>query len=213
MDKTSQSDFSQGNMYIIRQRKPIKGWWKSMIRKIREKLKNREGSSVIEFAIGLMLFVLLTAFLVDMLMIGSKRYLIARETTEVSRLIGIQGGVSSAVPTGYPGGDRAYLTSLELYKQINERMEQSKIQNDEWKATLSEYNKSGQKIREIELTPTTSFQVDYMNSMDIKIGASYHWNLMSIITGGALDVAEVGAVRHTVSEFKYNFDEWEGEQY
>jgi hypothetical protein len=184
-----------------------------MFTKIKNKLKDKKGSAVIEFAIALIIFVTLTAFLVDMLMVGGKRFLIARETTEISRVIGIQGGVSSAVPTGYPGGDRAYMTSLELYKRIDSRMEKSKIETDEWVATLTEYDKTGREIREIHLTPQTSFKVDYMNSMDIKIGATYNWTLMSYITGGLLDDAEVGAKRHTVSEFKYDFDKWEGEGY
>lgn len=184
-----------------------------MIKRIREKLADKKGSAVIEYAIALLTFVLLVAFLVDMLMIGSKRFLIAREASDIARVIGIQGGVNSAVPMGYPGGDQAYLTSLELYKQINGRMEKSQIDKDEWSATLTEYDKSGQAIRKVVLTPDTSFRIDYMNSMDIRIDAQYKWKLMNVITAGLLNEAEVGAERHAVSEFKYNFDEWEGESY
>lgn len=184
-----------------------------MLKRPTEKLTEEKGSAVIEFAIALLIFVTLTAFLVDMLVIGGKRFGISQETTEISRVIGVQGGVSSAVPTGYPGGDQAYRTSLELYKQIDGKMATSGIETDEWKATLTEYNKGGQIIREVVLTPQTNFRVDYMHSMDIHIEATYSWTLMSLITGNLLDVADVGAKRHTVSEFKYNFDEWEGEGY
>lgn len=184
-----------------------------MKEKVMKQLKDKKGSSMLEFAIALLFFVLLTAFLVDMLTIGGKRFVIAQETTELSRVIGVQGGVSSAVPTGYPGGDRAYLTSLELYKQIDDKLEQSNIETEQWSATLTEYNKGGQVLRKVLLTPQTNFRVDYMNSMDIQIDASYSWKLMSLVTGGLLDNANVGAKRHTISEFKYNFDEWEGEGY
>ena len=168
---------------------------------------------MIEFGMALLVFVILTAFLVDMLVIGSKRFLIAREATEIARIVSVQGGVSSAVPTGYPGGDKAYLTSMELVKRIDEQMAQSNIEREQWKATMREYDKSGAVLREIELTPQTSLRVDYMNSMDIHIDATYNWTMMSVITGGLLDDADVGAKRHAVSEFKYNFDEWEGEAY
>lgn len=184
-----------------------------MWKRFSDKLKEEKGSSVIEFAIALLMFVLLVAFFVDMLTIGGKRFLIAQETTTISRVIGVQGGVSSAVPTGYPGGDRSYLTSLELYKKINDKMADTNIQTDEWTATLTEYNTQGQIIRELQLTPQTDFRVDYMHSMDIAISASYQWTLMNFISGGMLNDASVGAKRHTVSEFKYNFDEWEGEGY
>lgn len=168
---------------------------------------------MIEFAIALTVFVLLTAFLVDMLFVGHKRFLIARETTDISRTLAVQGGVASAVPAGYPGGDRAYLTSRELFLKLDETMSGANIKREEWTAHLTEYNKAGEKIREIQLTPQTSFKIDYMNSMDIEIDAEYNWKLMRIITAGVLDEAEVGAKRHAVSEFKYDFDKWEGEQY
>lgn len=184
-----------------------------MWKRCTDKLKREEGSSIIEFTIALLIFVLLVAFFVDMLMIGGKRFLIAQETTGISRVIGVQGGVSSAVPVGYPGGDRSYLTSLELYKKINEKMADANIESTEWTATLTEYNTKGQVIRELQLTPQSNFRVDYMHSMDIEISASYQWKMMNVITGGVLNEASVGAKRHTVSEFKYNFDEWEGEGY
>ena len=184
-----------------------------MLKKIKMKLNNKKGSAVIEFVIALLILVTLIAFVVDILIVGNKRFLVAQETTEIARVIGIQGGVSSVVPAGYPGGNKAYLTSIEMYKQIDEKMKGSNIENTEWQANLTEYNKSGQAIRKVILTPQTVFKVDYMNSMDIQIEASYNWTLMSQVTGGLLDVADVGAKRHTVSEFKYNFDKWEGEEY
>lgn len=184
-----------------------------MWKRITDKLNENKGSSIIEFAIALMMFVLIVAFFVDILTVGGKRFLIAQETTKISRVIGIQGGVGSAVPVGYPGGDRSYKTSLELYKQIDEKMKSTNIERDAWSATLTEYDKNGQVIKEVLLTPQTSFRVDYMHSMDIEISASYSWKMMNVITGGLLNDANVGAKRHTVSEFKFNFDEWEGEGY
>lgn len=184
-----------------------------MLKKIRGKLNNNRGSAVIEFAIALLILVMLIAFVVDILIVGNKRFIVAQETTEIARVIGLQGGVSSIVPAGYPGGNNTYLTSSEMYKQIEEKMKDSKIKNDEWTATLTEYSKTGQAIRRVTLNPRTTFKVDYMNSMDIQIEASYNWTLMSQISGGLLDEANVGAKRHTVSEFKYDFDKWEGEEY
>ena len=184
-----------------------------MLNKLRRKLREREGSSMIEFAMALFIFVIVTAFIVDMLFVGHKRFLIARETTDISRTLAVQGGVASAVPVGYPGGDRAYLTSKELYLKLDDTMSGANIERDEWSVKLTEYNTSGEIIRNIQLTPQTSFKIDYMNSMDIEIDATYNWKLMRIITAGALDEAGVGAKRHAVSEFKYNFDEWEGEGY
>lgn len=184
-----------------------------MWNRIKGKLQERKGSSVIEYAMALMLFVIVTAFFVDILTIGGKQFRIAQEATDTARVIGVQGGISPAVPAGYPGGDRAYMTSLELVKKLNERMEKSGIDQESWKAVLTEYDESGQAIRQVQVNPRTDFKVDYMHSMDLHVEASYQWNLMRIVTAGVLDEVGVGATRHTISEFKYDFDEWEGESY
>lgn len=183
-----------------------------MINKIKSKLKNREGSSVIEFAIGLLLFVLLTAFVVDMLFVGNKRFLVAREATEISRMMAVQGGVKSITPVGYPGGNKTYTTSRELLKNIDTAMTNAGVKEG-WSVTLTKYNKQGQIIKQGYLTEKTNLEVDYMESMDVEIHATYKWLLMSQFDFvGLKEEADVGAKRHSVSEFKYNFDDWEGEK-
>ncbi|WP_442637631.1 hypothetical protein [Rossellomorea marisflavi] len=184
-----------------------------MIKRIREKIKNKEGSSYIEFAIGLMLFVCLTAFTIDLLFVGHKRFIIAQETTDIARVLSVQGGVLSSTPTGYPGGSETYSNSQRIYKRIQSRLEGADIQPGDWEVHLTKYNKQGKPVQSVLLNKDTNLKVDYMESMDVEIKAGYKWKFLEYTIGEVAKKQNVGAVRHSVSEFKYNFDNWEGERY
>lgn len=185
---------------------------------MKKRLSNDKGSAVIEFAIGLMIFVILVSFTVDLLLVGSKRFNIGQEATDISRILAKQGGVLKETPEGYPGGDEAYLNTNEMLAKIEDRMLGSGLgtyNEGIWSVTLTEYDTNGNQIRTGTLTPETHFDVDYMHSMDVRINASYSWKLMNVIFGRDSETSKsnVGAKRHAVSEFKYDFDTWEGEEY
>lgn len=170
---------------------------------------------MIEFAIGLLLFVLFIAFTVDVLIVGGKRFNIGQETTDIARVLAKQGGVLESVPQGYPGGDKAYLNANQLIYRVEARMKSTGLASYDdkgWEMILTEYDKNGRVVRTGALTPSTHFDVDYMHSFDVKIKAKYNWTLMNIILGNKISETNVGATRHAVSEFKYDFDTWEGEQ-
>ncbi|WP_214873480.1 hypothetical protein [Exiguobacterium sp. s140] len=183
---------------------------------IKNRLSEERGSQFIEFTIALLLFVVFIAFTTDLLIIGGKRFGVNQEVTEVVRVLGKQGGVVKDTPDGYPGGDDMYMTSNELLTKIERKMVSTGLgTRDEglWQVTLSEYDRSGNLVRTGRLTPETVFDVDYMNSMDVEIRASYQWMGMKLILGNMSPTSNVGAERHTVSEFKYDFDEWKSESY
>lgn len=187
-----------------------------LYRKIKVKLKDKKGSSVIEFAVGLLLFVIFTAFVVDLLVAGGKRFNIGQEATDISRTLAKQGGVMSAVPKGYPGGSAGYLNSGQMIAKIEDRMIRSGFQRygqGDWNVTLTEYDENGNQVRSGLLTPSSNFKVDYMHSFDIKINGEYTWKLMNVIVGDSLSEQTVTAKRHAVSEYKYDFKTWEGEKY
>lgn len=187
-------------------------WYKQF----KELMKDKRGSSVIEFAMGLLLFVTFIAFVVDLLIVGGKRFNVGQEATDISRTLAKQGGVMSVTPEGYPGGDTAYLTSTEMLQKIEKRMKRSGLgeyKDGKWFVTLTEFDNDGKKVRTGKLEPDTDFDVDYMNSMDVKISASYRWRLMRIILADKAPDSPVTAERHSVSEFKYNFDDWKNERY
>ena len=184
--------------------------------KIKNKLSEVRGSQFIEFTIALFIFVVFIAFTTDLLIVGGKRFAVNQEVTEVVRVLGKQGGVVKDTPDGYPGGDDMYMTSNELLSKIERKMISTGLgtrDNGLWDVTLSEYDRSGNLVRTGRLTPETVFDVDYMNSMDVQIRASYQWMGMKIILGNMAPTSYVGAERHTVSEFKYDFDEWKSESY
>lgn len=186
------------------------------LNKIKRKLSNSKGSAVIEFGIGLMLFVMLLAFTIELLFVGNKRFNIGQETTDIARVLAKQGGVLKQAPQGYPGGEESYLNSQELLSKIEGRMLSADLgtyTEGVWKVTLTEYDKKGNILREGLLTPSTYFDVDYMHSLDVRIEADYNWVLMKSFLGDTISKTTVGAKRHAVSEFKYDFDKWEGEEY
>lgn len=183
------------------------------MKKYFKKLKNKKGTQFIEVGIGLMFFVISVAFFVDLAVIGNKHFKVGNETGRISRMISIQGGISSKAPEGFPGGENAYTNSSELYNQVKSKLENNGFTSNEWKILFTEYDKSGRVIRkDILLTPTSNFNVDYMHSMDVKLSVKYNWYIFSQIVPIMASDRTMNSERHSIGEFKFNYDDWESEE-
>lgn len=182
---------------------------KAVIRKI---LGNKKGSAMIEYTIGLLLFVSLICFLFDVIIIAQKQYIVSQQTNVIVRDLGVQGGIYSVMPTGFPGTNKNYITSGELYNGVKKHLEDAGLStsNKDWDVEIKTYNKSGSIASLSTLDSSTKVYADYGTPIDVTIYYKYSWTLWGQIVPGLSEI-KTSTSRHSVSEFKYNYDSWDGE--
>lgn len=91
-----------------------------MLKRIIEKVKDKKGSSTLEFVICMLIFVMVTAFIVDLFIVSYKHYVVSANCTKAVRVLAIQGGISNDIPDNYPGGELNYMNNTEFRKYLNE---------------------------------------------------------------------------------------------
>lgn len=164
--------------------------------------KDKKGVSSLEIVIGLLIFLIVFCFLLDLLILIWKFSVIAQTNTQVARIAGIQGGASTSPPAGYPGGSSNYITITELNKIVRDKFDSAGIKSTEWEARVGNgrIGRSGN---------TTAYH-DYKDDFTVEITVDYRWDFMSNILPGNLRQTIVSK-RPAMSEWKYNYDSWIGE--
>lgn len=174
----------------------------------REKLKSKKGSSVLEFAFGLLTFVLLAAFVVDVITIANKQYTVSQTANQLARQIAIQGGIKPNAPEGYPGGDRAYMDAGEMVIFLEEELVDAGIAPDQWSFKIESFSSDGHIVASQPLDYNTNLEVDYQNLFDFEIEYSYYWNIMKQVIPMLQEETSASQKRSSISEFKYaNYNE------
>jgi len=179
---------------------------------IKKRLGNKKGSAMIEYTIGLLLLVSLVCFLFDVIIIAQKQYIVSQQANLLARELGVQGGVYSTVPQGFPGSDTNYVRSSEMYNSIQKNLENAGFSTakQEWSVKITTYTKTGAVASSSNLGQSSQIKADYGIPIDVTITFKYKWTLWGQIFPGLSQITS-NTSRHSVSEFKYNYDYWDGE--
>lgn len=179
--------------------------------KIKDKLKENKGVAGIEEVIAILFLLIFICFSTDAIIVASKQYIASQQTNLIARTLGVQGGIKSTVPTGYQGDSLSYVTSSKMYEAIKSNMEKCGIDN--WNVEITTYTKNGRVASKKELGSTTNITADYGIGIDVKLTYSYKWNLINqMIPGNADKETTKNVSGYSVSEFKYDYDNWDGEK-
>lgn len=152
---------------------------KSLKHKIRKRLKNKKGSMIIEYAIGLLMFTVFVAFVLDLFIIAHKHYYIGQEIAYVARTASVQSGFESITPKGFPGGSTAYQTSSEILNRFEKVAEAAGFEPDEWQLVYEEIDHNGNVVEKGVLKKNTHFEAEYLNKISIEFQAKYEWKALS----------------------------------
>ena len=179
----------------------------SFLQKTIYKLNNKKGISTIEIVIGMLIFLIVLCFLLDLLILIWKFSVIAQTNTQIARIAGIQGGVRSSPPRAWPGGRSNYITINDLDNIVTDKFGAAGISYTEWEVKISSPTGNGRIGRGgIRSTP----RYDYKEDFSVEITVDYRWDFMSNILPGNLRQT-ITSKRPAMSEWKYNYDDWEGE--
>lgn len=172
----------------------------------RKKIKKEEGSSLIEYVIGLLLLIMFSAFCLEFIVIANKYHFVGSEMTELARTVSIQGGIENQTPKGYPGGNKAYQTSSEITTKLQQITEMVGIQNNEWTVTYKEIDNDGKVIKEGTLQSNTQFRAERSHKISLEFQARYRWSVLGMMVPGLSTDRTMTITRMGVSEYIRSYD-------
>ena len=178
-----------------------------IIAKFSKKLKkDNKGSIIIEAIVGVMLMLGIFCFLFDLLFVIWKSSTVAQLATTVARQAGIQGGYLNKAPAGFPGGDNAYVSLGEVIKQIDNQLTSSGIPSDKWQLKIN-----GRTYTSSTSGSASTGEIDQKEEIRVSLVVENNWKMTSSYIPAINPTNIISANRTTLSEWKYNFDDWENE--
>lgn len=157
-----------------------------MKQKIKNIRKNKKGMSTLEFVMCVMIFLTVFTFLADMFLILYKQYVVTSACSEISRQIGIQGGIATTKPENYPGDNDNYLTYSELNSWINSLNEAFFVEDDEVFCEIEYFSDPGDPTSGIVLNPkqnTEPIYLPYGSYVSVTIYYPQSWTYVATLTG------------------------------
>lgn len=183
------------------------------INKMKDKIKNKNGISTIEWVICILIFIMLFSFLFDLYFISYKQFRVSSEASNLMRVIANQSGVEKNTPHNYPGGDENYLSVDEAYDRLDNTFKGLGISENDWTAEVSMRDKTANQIKDKTITlkkGQLGIKGDYRDYVTLKITFKYKWGIWSQMVPSDI-TGTILVERHGFAEWKEDYDTWEGE--
>lgn len=165
-----------------------------MLCKIHKAVNNKKGEQAIIMVIGFMIMLLLLTFFLDVVVISRKHAALSDTAGMIARLAALQGGVLDSAPNGY---DSAYTNRSELLDKIAVSLKSAGISKQ---AVNVEINGK-------DIFKTETDKLDYGSIITVTMKLRYSFKYIS-----AIPTKEMNVVRVAISEFKYRYDDWDGDR-
>jgi hypothetical protein len=156
-----------------------------------KKLNNKKGYSAINIIIGMLVLLLTFSLIVEFTLLGYRYSYVSQTASFISRTVGMQGGISTSRPQGYPE-DLEYHRSQSLYSNLRSGFEEAGF--DTWMVYVN-----GRR-----LTSGTNLSVPEQEEISIRIRAGF--NPIFDFRGNSSRIAYVEADRIIYSSFTPRFD-------
>lgn len=135
-----------------------------------ENIKNKKGYSTFEAVIISLIMIMVLGFLVDLAIISWKFNFVSQTNSYIARTVGQQSGIKTKAPDGFPGEDKAYITSQELYSGLQRDFRSAGFDLDKWNVYVN-----GRK-----LTASSNYEFrDLTQPIKTEIKAKYKWTIAS----------------------------------
>ncbi|TCK01314.1 UNVERIFIED_ORG: hypothetical protein BDK47_1165 [Anoxybacillus amylolyticus] len=163
--------------------------------------RSQRGSLAIEIAVGMLMFVMVIAVMMDVLLLTWRFQVVSQTNEFVARTAQVQGGILSSAPTGFPGGEGGYVNSSEMASLIRDKFEKAGIEPGEYAVLVNgvDVGRGG-----------STGAIDYLQPIRTEIRIKYEWKFTSNLIPGAIE-NWLSSRRSVLSEFKYRYDSWVGE--
>lgn len=174
-------------------------------------IKDKKGLNSIELVIGVLIALLLFATFLDFLSISNKMQAMTTTSTYLSRVLSNQGCIAknpnscvdSSGNTGYNTEyikNKNFVTSKELYENINNIMKREKIEAKDWTVKINNHILN-------ENTNTKLF--NFRERIEISIEINYKWNMLSQLIPIITKNGTLKSKQSIVSSYKFRNDNGE----
>lgn len=148
---------------------------KNLVVKIKEKLANKKGVTSIEVVLSVLIVIVIISGFVDLTAILRRGNAVSTNTAYISRVVGNQGGVQTNQIPNFSG---RYVTSNELFSNVQRSMRSSGIADDEWEV----------RIYGVPLSEGTNLPVyDYGSRIPIVVTVDYEWGFTQNFIPGDIE--------------------------
>ena len=185
-----------------------------------KKIKDKKGMSTLEFVICLMIFLTVFTFLTDLFLILYKQYVVTSAASEISRQVGIQGGIATKKPENYPGSDGNYLTYKELNNWISGLNDAFFLEDDSIFCEITYYPNPADASSAVTINPKTdnnTIYLPYGSYVSVTIYYPQQWTFTSTLTGFNQDTDDFGPSKKSTfsvtKEYVTDYVSWVPEDY
>lgn len=181
---------------------------RKILNKIKNKINNKKGSGLLEFAICLLIFILVFGFIFDLFLISVKQHYITKETNRLVRVIGQQGGIEKVPPAG-SANNREYYNANEFYNDLNSYMLDRGIVSWDGEIKVQDRTSKVESIYQLG-ADDIGIKANYRDKITLKVNYKYKWGIWSNFIPGE-QIGERTVERVSFCELKRNFDDWRSE--
>lgn len=139
-----------------------------VVKKIKGKFKSRKGASMVEFAIVMMIFMLIFSIGYELVLTGYKYIQVSDYANDIVRTMAVQGGVDRSVPAGFQGGSDGYKTFDELISEKNKFAKSVGVSPSDLRIKVSRETNNGSMITNY-VEDRTPIKIDYLQSFEVTI--------------------------------------------
>lgn len=192
-----------------------------MLKKFKNRLKDKKGLNSIEMVIGSLVVVALFAGMTDFIKISNRMQSLSSTMTYVSKVVSNQGCVAMNPESVYRDSsgrelynidyikNKKYVSSEELYENVSEIMKSDGIPEDDWKVYID-----GKR-----LTPSIKTDLfDFRERIPVEVRIDYRWGTLSNILpvdedtlGGTFktsqDIVSTYKIREAGSDAGFEYEE------
>lgn len=170
--------------------------------------KDESGITSYEVAIACIIFIFIFSAMVDVVILSNAQISATTVSKELARTLSVQGGVWDQAPAGYTEN---YYNTEKLQELVQNLLIEQGFEEDGWAVYIKP---EGQD--EYYATPlltensTATYTADYLSHFQVKLQATYKWELYSQITGREVK-SKIKVAMPCLSEWKYDYGDWAGE--
>ena len=149
-----------------------------MVKKLKNKLKNKKGIGSLEIVISALIVIMMVAGLIDMIQITQRLDTTSQATGYVARVVQKQGGVQPHEIDNFSG---KYVPTSVLYGNVRDMMDVNGIPEEDWTLKLTAGGNT-YTINEGTALPL----VDYGHRIKVTIETKFKWHILSSMMPGDL---------------------------
>ena len=180
------------------------------MKRLKEKLKDKQGMLSLEYAISFLIFIVLLAFTVDLAVVSVKRNQMTKFSQTVVRQIRTQNGFLKTMPKNFPGSEASYVTSTDIMNAFTKKLEALGLSTTDATMVIEGTSDTGHpRTYTFQPGKVMGASLKYQTPFKLTLKFKYKWGLFSSFLTDSEGMMTITSSGYT--EYNEDLDVWEGE--